>query len=177
MIFKSRKDFNEITVYIKLECDYEHPLETARNVYTLLNSVYKYFDSFIDNYFKEAIDVNVLKSLTSKIEEYLKNLEYYQTLIESTKEEFKEHYKTSPEDDCVIAPYALPTAAAEITLSELVIMYRTLELCSKGCKQLRACTFLPWSKPDYYYKIKQIQEYLNLRLGYALMDPIKRNEY
>lgn len=171
-MFKSKKDFNEITVRIKLECDYEHPLDTAKNVYALLNSVYKYFDMFSDNYFKKAIDVNILKSLTNKIKEYLNDLEYYESLIESTKKQYKEHYKILTEDDGVIVSYALPTSSVEITLSELVIMYRTLELCIQEVKELEQHIFLSWNEPNYYYSIKQIQKYLNSRLGYALMEPL-----
>lgn len=171
-MFKSKKDFNEITVRIKLECDYEHPLDTARNVYALLNSVYKYFDRFSDNYFKEAIDVNILKSLTNKMKKYLNDLEYSEILIESTKKQYKEHYKILTEDGGVIAHYALPTSSVEITLSELVIMHRTLELCIQEVKELEQHIFLSWNEPNYYYSIKQIQKYLNSRLGYALMEPL-----
>ncbi|MBV7276059.1 hypothetical protein JMF89_01225 [Clostridiaceae bacterium UIB06] len=81
MMFKSKKDFNEITVWINLECNYEHPLETVENVQLLLYAVYKHFDSFVGCYFKKAIDVNILRTLANKMDKNIKYLRYNQILI------------------------------------------------------------------------------------------------
>ena len=174
-MFKSKKYFNEITSWIKLECDYEHPLETAKNVYQLFNSVYKYFDHFDDDHFKEDIDANLLKSVVNKVEENIKNLQYKETLIRSMNKEYKNHYKIS--QDAAIPSYAIPTDSFQITLSELIIMYRTLKFCAKYPQKLKEHFFLPWNEPNYYYNIKQIQESLSSRLGYALLNSINSDKY
>jgi len=174
-MFKNNKDFNKITLYITLECDSEHPIDTARNVLELINAVYKYFDSFYYTYIKESIDIDILKSLINKIEEYKEHLNYNDMLIKSMNEEYKKHYKISMDD--MISPYAIPTSSFEVTLSELVIMYRVLEFCAEDCEVLKKYIFLPWSGSLYYYNIKQIQEYLNSRLGYALLNSISADKY
>lgn len=175
IMFKNNKDFNKITVYITLECDSEHPIDTVRNVLELINAVYKYFDSFYSTYIKESIDIEILKSLINKIEEYKEHLNYNNMLIKSMNEEYKKHYEI-PMDD-IISPYAIPTSSFEVTLSELVIMYRALEFGIENRTELKTYIFLPWTGSLYYYNIKQIQEYLKSRLGYTLLNSISADKY
>lgn len=175
LMFKNNKDFNKITVYIILECDSEHPIDTVRNVLELINAVSEYFDSFYSNYIKESIDIEILKSLRNKIGEYKEHLNYNDMLIKSMNEEYKKHYKISSAD--MISPYAIPTSSFEVTLSELVMMYRALEFGIENRTELKTYIFLPWSGASYYYNIKQIQEYLKSRLGYALLNSISADKY
>lgn len=166
-MFKSKKDFNEITTYLNFECVSVHPLDLARNLYQLLNTVYRYSDRYGDYYIKKSIDLNILKYLLDKLENNLSKIDNINYVLSTTKETYNEFYKSSSE--VLVSTYAIPTNSFEVTLSELVIMYKSLDFCIEYFDELKEYILIPWDGRRYYYIMKQIQDYLISCLGHSLL--------
>lgn len=162
-MFNNKIDTNDITVFVRFDSRYEHPVYTMEAIYVIVYAVCEYYEKLNSNDLKKSIDIDILKSVLKKVSKKKSDLWKYDKYIKKNQEDYWE------KNDILDSPYAIPVIPIEITLSELIIMYRTLEYCKENQDEIRKYMHLYHSRERTYEFINDIQRELESRLRYAII--------
>lgn len=161
-------DLRQETVNIEVSScfEYVYPTEAMNWLCVIL----KYLQKNSEYFYKiSKMDMSVLGSLIQKLEENEKWLNEFDGYIRYANKKLKKD-KGWPEND--VASVGLPREVLNITLEELVIFYKCLEILEKDYHYIKEQHGILWSIERYFKYIDNIKNMLNERLAYKVI-----NEY
>ncbi|WP_053984878.1 hypothetical protein [Niameybacter massiliensis] len=165
-MYNANKDFNKIKVWVNFDTRYEHPKETARNLWAIIETIYEHYNE-IQYTNLEKIDRNLLKYVMDKLEGYYNDLRDTDSVLEETKEAMSKKWQCDPEL-IAVGTYAVPLSRVEFTLSELITLYKVLEFAKKHTSILKEYIWIVRDEYSNITFINQIQEQISDRLTYVL---------
>lgn len=158
-------DLNKTTVYIEVSSCFEYTYPTEGM--DLLCHLLKYVQKHINEWPFEKIDASVFNNLVKKVEDNKKYLYELDSYIKCANKKLKKD-KGWPEKD--IASVGLPKESFKITIEELIVFYKSLELFEEYYDKVKEEIFIAQSTKSYFKNIEAIKHMLEKRLAYAIIN-------
>lgn len=165
-MYNFNKNFNELKVWIRLDAKYDHPTEMAQKLWAIIETLYKNFDE--KNYGDlKKIDYDILKCVMDKLEMHYKDVIFHDSVLQQTKESIARRRKID-QGLIAVAEYAVPFARFELTLSELITLYRSLEFVKTHLSMIQEHIWILSDDVRSILFITDIQQQISDRLTYKL---------